>query len=354
MNSVNKKNLAVIEDAVATRIQAYRADPESSLNALKKEWVDDQGNDFQVMCIHDLASHKFKPREPILSPWLNSQDLCMVYAARGIGKTHFALSVAYAVATGTNFLKWNAEKPRKVLYLDGELPGIVLQQRLAMHCPDKEPEKGYFKAWTPDLLGFEEDTPPMPDLSTLEGQKVINSQIEPDTAFVVVDNLSAWCRTGRENEGESWLPMSTWLSYLRRRGIAVLLVHHAGKSGGQRGTSKKEDLLDISIALDRPKDYLPEQGAAFTAEFTKARHLKGNEAESLEIVLAGTEDKAQWTWRTVELSNFDRVVSLANEGLKANEIVSELQINKSTVSRHLNRAKSEGLIEDSQKPRSNK
>jgi putative DNA primase/helicase len=56
----------------------------------------------------------------------------------------------------------------------------------------------------------------------------------------------------------------------------------------------------------------------------------------------------------VELSNFDRVVSLVNEGLKANEIVSELQINKSTVSRHLNRAKSEGLIEGSQNPRSNK
>ena len=345
MNSVNEKNLAIIDDVVATKIQAYKADPVSALNALKKEDDALQGNDFRVMCIHDLASHKFKPREPILSPWLNSQDLCMVFAARGIGKTHFALSIAYAVATGTNFLKWNAEKPQKVLYLDGELPGIVLQQRLVMHCPKKEPEKGYFKVWTPDLLGFEEDSPPMPDLSTLEGQKVINSQIEPDTAFIVVDNLSAWCRTGRENEGESWLPMSTWLSYLRRRGIAVLLVHHAGKNGGQRGTSKKEDLLDISIALDRPKDYTPEQGAAFTAEFTKARHLKGDEAESFEIVLNGTENKAEWTWRTVELSTFDRVVSLANEGLRPHDIVSELQINKSTVSRHMRRAISEGLIE---------
>jgi hypothetical protein len=133
-----------------------------------------------------------------------------------------------------------------------------------------------------------------------------------------------------------------------------LLVHHAGKSGGQRGTSKKEDLLDISIVLDRPKDYLPEQGAAFTAEFTKARHLKGNEAESLEIVLKGTEDKAEWTWRTVELSTFDRVVSLTNEGLKPSDIASELQIHKSTVSRHMNKAISEGLIEGSQNPRSNK
>jgi putative DNA primase/helicase len=167
--------------------------------------------------------------------------------------------------------------------------------------------------------------------------------------FNIIDNLSAWCRTGRENEGESWLTMSTWLSYLRRRGIAVLLVHHAGKNGAQRGTSKKEDLLDISIALDRPKEYLPEQGAAFTAEFTKARHLKGNEAESLEIVLNDVEDKAQWSWRTVELSTFDRVVTLANEGLKASEIVIELDIHKSTVSRHLKKAKSDGLLTDASK-----
>jgi putative DNA primase/helicase len=349
MNSVSERNLAIIDGIDSAKIQSWRENPKEAVESLEKKMALSKKTVFKTMCIHELANYKFKPREPILSPWLNSQDLCMVYAARGIGKTHFAISVAYAVATGTDFLKWKADKPRKVLYLDGELPGVVLQQRLAMHCPSIKPKEGYFKAWTPDLMGLEEDSPPMPDLSTADGQKVINAQIEADTAFIVIDNLSAWCRTGRENEGESWLPMSTWLSYLRRRGIAVLLVHHAGKNGAQRGTSKKEDLLDISIALDRPKEYLPEQGAAFTAEFTKARHLKGNEAESLEIVLNEIEDKAQWSWRTVELSTFDRVVTLANEGLKANEIVIELEIHKSTVSRHLKKAKSDGLLTDASK-----
>ena len=349
MNSVSERNLAIINGIDSAKIQSWRENPQEAVESLEKKMALSKKTVFKTMCIHELANYKFKPREPILSPWLNSQDLCMVYAARGIGKTHFAISVAYAVATGTDFLKWKADKPRKVLYLDGELPGVVLQQRLAMHCPSIKPKEGYFKAWTPDLMGLEEDSPPMPDLSTVDGQKVINAQIEADTAFIVIDNLSAWCRTGRENEGESWLPMSTWLSYLRRRGIAVLLVHHAGKNGAQRGTSKKEDLLDISIALDRPKEYLPEQGAAFTAEFTKARHLKGNEAESLEIVLNDVEDKAQWSWRTVELSTFDRVVTLANEGLKASEIVIELDIHKSTVSRHLKKAKSDGLLTDASK-----
>ena len=47
----------------------------------------------------------------------------MVYAKRGVGKTHFALGVAYAVAAGAKFLSWQAETPRKVLYIDGEMPG---------------------------------------------------------------------------------------------------------------------------------------------------------------------------------------------------------------------------------------
>ncbi len=106
----------------------------------------------QAKDVHVLAKMHFKQREVILAPWLHSQDLCMVFAPRGIGKTHFNLSLAYAVATGGTFAKWKAEKPRKVLYLDGELPGIVMQKRLLMHCPSFEPAPGYLRVFTPDLL----------------------------------------------------------------------------------------------------------------------------------------------------------------------------------------------------------
>lgn len=293
--------------------------------------------------IHELAQVQFKPREPLLAPWLNSQDLCMVFAGRGIGKTHFMLATAYAVATGGTFLRWQAPAPRKVLYLDGELPGGVLQKRLHMHCPDVEPEPGMFRLLTPDLIP---DGQSLPDLATYDGQAVIDTLIEPDTALVIVDNLSAWARTGRENDAESWHPVAEWILSLRRRGIAVILVHHSGKGGQQRGTSKKEDLLDVVIGLSRPKDYDPQQGAAFVMEFSKARNLMGEDAESLEVELKGDEDRASWFWRTAENSTFDRVVDLHREGLKPNEIATELEVNKSTISRHLRKAREQGLIVD--------
>lgn len=295
---------------------------------------------------HALALMQFKMREVILGPFLHTQDLCMIFAARGIGKTHFGFGCMYAIATGGKFAKWQAPRPRKVLYLDGELPGNVIQKRLLMHCPDVEPAPGYLRIFTPDLLP---EGRALPDLSTVEGQDAIDELIE-DAEVVFVDNLSCWARTGRENEAESWLPVADWILRLRRRGIAVVLIHHAGKGGQQRGTSKREDLLDVVIGLSRPNDYDPSQGAVFVAEFTKARNLTGSDAESLELKLGGTEDRAEWTWRTVESSTYDRVVALSKEGLKPSEICTELEINKSTVSRHLRKARELGDLQPEAKP----
>ena len=293
----------------------------------------------QAVDVHALALMQFKMREAILDPWLHSQDLCMIFAARGIGKTHFALAVAYAVASGGKFAKWSALKPHKVLYLDGELPGAVMQRRALMHCPDTEPPLGFLRIFTPDLLP---EGRALPDVSTIEGQEAIEALIEHDTEVVFLDNLSCWARTGRENEAESWLPVADWILSLRRRGIAVVLVHHAGKGGQQRGTSKREDLLDVVIGLSRPTDYEPSQGAVFIAEFTKARNLAGEDAESVELKLGGTEERATWTWQTVESSTYERILSLAKEGLKPGEIAAELEVNKSTVSRHMRKARELG------------
>ena len=292
--------------------------------------------------VGELARLQFREREPLLSPWLHSQDLCMVFGSRGIGKTHLLLPVAFAVATGTKFLDWQAPKPRKVLYLDGELPGQVLQRRLLMHCEDRTPAPGYLRIFTPDLPEMEERG--LPDLSTYEGQDEINSMIEADTALVIVDNLSCWVRRGKENEGESWLPMANWTLSLRRRGIATILVHHAGKDGTQRGSSKREDLLDISIQLRRPQDYDARHGAKFELSFTKARHLTGDAAQSLEISMGGDEMAAVWNWQTLKAATADRVVALIKDGLSQTEIAEELQVNKSTVSRHVAAARAAGLL----------
>jgi len=78
--------------------------------------------------------------------------------------------------------------------------------------------------------------------------------------LVILDNLATLCRVGKENESESWLPIQDWLLRLRRRGIAVIVIHHANKSGGQRGTSSREDVMDTVIALRPTKEHTGRDG----------------------------------------------------------------------------------------------
>jgi hypothetical protein len=70
---------------------------------------------------------------------------------------------------------------------------------------------------------------------------------------IFVDNISTLARTGRENEAES--TSAGVGARAATRGRSVVFVHHAGKGGAQRGTSRREDVLDSVIALRRPQDY---------------------------------------------------------------------------------------------------
>lgn len=297
---------------------------------------------YKAVNILELVSYQFKPREQILSPWLLTQSLNMLYAWRGVGKTHVALGIAYAIATGGAFLCWSADNRRKVLYLDGEMPGASLQARLAKlitgSTADFEPD--YFRILTPDL-----QEGAMPDLATYEGQAAIDDLIG-DAEVIVVDNLSSMARSGgRENDAESWQIIAEWALIQRQQGKTVIFVHHSGKGGAQRGTSKREDILDTVISLKRPPDYESGQGAKFEVHFEKGRDLHGADAEPFEAALI-TDLQGGQSWAISKLadSTYERVVSLANEGLSQVDIAIELGINKSNVSRHLKKAKEVGDV----------
>src|ERR1700746_2191395 len=99
-------------------------------------------------------------------------------------------------------------------------------------------------------------------LGTEDGQQAIDPLLE-GVDLLILDNLSTLCTTGSESASDAWVPMQNWLLGLRRKGITVLLVHHAGTNGRQRGTSRREDALDAVIALRRPEDYSPDEGRDF-------------------------------------------------------------------------------------------
>lgn len=177
-----------------------------------------------VRCMNyqDFMDKAYPPRKLLLAPVIPSQGLCMLYAPRGVGKTFASLSIAHAVASGGGvFGRWNAPDPARVLFIDGEMPAVTLQERLrniAAGSASGISGPDMLRIITPD-----EQDGPMPNLATVAGQEAV----EPFLAgveLVILDNLATLARGGRANDEESWLPVQTWLLGLRRRGLAVLCI----------------------------------------------------------------------------------------------------------------------------------
>jgi hypothetical protein len=286
----------------------------------------------EALPLGEFLSRSFPPKEMLLAPWLPAKGLALVFAPRGIGKTHFALAAAYAIASGGIFLKWAAPKPRRVLLLDGEMPAVTLQERLAHiveRALEEPPAHDFVRVLAADLCEFG-----IPDISTKEGQAELEPHLD-DAELIIVDNISTICRSGKENESESWGMVQEWALQQRRAGRSVLFVHHAGKGGEQRGTSKREDVMDSVLKLSLPDDYSPADGARFVVTFTKSRGFVGPEAEPFEAALRDGE----WSTRAIENDLAERAAHMAGQGMKQREIAAELDCSAAKVNRLLKRHK---------------
>ena len=279
-----------------------------------------------------LLSAEFPPRSLMLAPWLPEKGLAMIYGTRGLGKTWIALSIAHAIASGGEFLSWRAPRLRRVLYIDGEMPAATLQERYTavVAASMRDAPRENFR-----LLAADVQPDGLPDLADPDAQRFYEAVVA-DAELIIVDNLSTIARGLRENEADSFGPVQSWLLAQRAAGRSVLLIHHAGKGGGQRGTSRKEDALDTVISLSRPPGYSATEGARFEIRFTKSRGFWGWDAEPFEARLAD----GRWTTAAIVAEDSDdALAALQADKLSIREIAERCGLSKSEVARRLKRAK---------------
>src|SRR5216684_5567061 len=222
----------------------------------------------------ELIGANFPERETLLDPILANNSLALLYGPRGQGKAFLAMGIAWAVASGASFLNWHASRPHRVLYIDGEMAAVDLQARLKL-LGSAPPTLKFMVA---DLGKYS-----LPDLGYYQGQARLQ-EVWDDPELVVLDNLSslAGFKTG---DPDCWNELQRFLMMQRRSGRAMLLVHHANKKGDQRGTNRREDVLDLVMALRHPADYQARDGARFELHFEKARGLFGAAADPIEARL---------------------------------------------------------------------
>lgn len=292
--------------------------------------------------LDEFLKLQLPPRRQMLAPWLKERGTAMIYSPRGVGKTLLGLSAGYAIASGGKLLDWSAPDRRRVLYADGEMTGAEMQHRLAEIVAGStcEAAPDYFRMLSADVTERG-----LPDLATLEGQSIFDDAIG-DTEVAILDNISTLCRSGKENEAEGWQSVQDWALAHRRAGRSLVFVHHAGKGGNQRGTSKREDVLDSVIALRRPQDYHPDHGARFEVHFEKHRGFHGADAEAFEARYEERDGVATWTRTEIADVEIKRVADAMRDGMSLRDAAIELGITKSKVERLKAKAKAQGLLDD--------
>ena len=299
---------------------------------------------FRPLGINDFLALEIPPREMLLGPIMPEKSLAMLYAPRGLGKSWLALSMAVAVASGGRLTRWEAPNPRRVLFVDGEMPMADLQARLnaiLLGAGSEVPNNNL------QILAADNCEHGI-NLGAVEGQSALEKNLD-GIDLLVIDNLST-LSSGSEGASDAWLPMQNWLLRLRRKGSAALLVHHAGVNGRQRGTSRREDALDTVIALRRPADYSPEQGARFEIHIEKARTLVGDGAIPFEskvepFVNESGRSGIRWMGRDLRPPTLNRAAELFAQGQTVRQVATLLGLSRSEAGRLRRQAVAGGLVE---------
>ncbi|MEK7802743.1 MAG: AAA family ATPase [Pseudomonadota bacterium] len=257
----------------------------------------------------------------------------MINAPRGSGKSTYILALSLSMAYEAVFLDNKPTKPRNVVILDGEMDLHTMQGRLKEQAQalSVNIDDTHLKFVSPELFdGI------MPNLSTVNGQREIDKAIGDQWDVLFIDNYSAFSESGRE-DGESWMPWIRWMLKHKRAGRTVIVIHHTGKNGQQRGSSKHEDALDFSIALKPVPDDKQDGSLRFIFEWKKSRHLPSDKTRPFLVTYAKAKDGYIWSRGQVEDANEKMVEAkrLRQEGMSQVDIAAKLDVNKSTVSRWL-------------------
>lgn len=286
----------------------------------------------KAICRADgLAQIAVPPREPILGAWFKEGDLGFIYGARGLGKTWLAMLLGRRCAEGGSVAEWTVHKPRRVLYVDGEMALDNIKERDA--ALSDRPADGIFYLQHEALFHLTGQvlnlTNPVVQAALLETCK------QCETEILLLDNLSCLFTGVKENDADAWELVLPWLLELRRNRIAVVFIAHAGRNGFMRGTSRREDAAFWIINLTEAQDAGEVQnGAQFVARFVKNRNATEADCPPLEwhFVKADGEARAKVSWKKLSTNQLFR--QWIEDGLTtATEIADEMGISNGQVSK---------------------
>jgi AAA domain-containing protein len=232
-------------------------------------------------------SREIAPPDFLLGELLSTTSRLMLIGPTGLGKTMFALELAFALALGRSFLHWRAGRPCRVLYIDGEMPRRLIRARLTDATKRWDAVPGTL------FILARDDVDNMPPLNTMVGQTFVERYIKAlgGIDLIIFDNVQALLN-GNMREGDAWEGVKSWLRKLTKQQIGQLWVHHTGHNE-EHGYGDKTREWEMSTVMLMKRIVRPDADVAFQLDFPKTRErTPENRTDFAPVVVTLADD--QW------------------------------------------------------------
>jgi hypothetical protein len=251
--------------------------------------------DFPKLWANDTSDTEW-----LVEPFLARGRAHALYAGAKSGKSLLLLEIAAALATGKSILAQPAQPPMHVLYIDYEMTGNDVRDRLeAFGYSEKDDLSHLHYVLLPSIAGL--DTP--------EGAKAVMQAIVATGSQLVIVDTTARAVEGEENDADTMRAFYRWTGVnMKSLGVTWVRADHAGKdtAKGQRGSSAKNDDVDVvwrftkrsetSILIEathRRMQWIPDKVELElrTINDQLQHKLLGNEISDAALQLAQTLDR---------------------------------------------------------------
>lgn len=290
--------------------------------------------------LEEYLSEAFPEPQQLLGPIL-SESVIIGAGPPGCGKTNLGIAICHAVCSGGSLLGWRTSKKHPVLYVDGEMSGRQLQDRLNLYdFPDDREQMGILNA----ISFAARHNIGLPNLADSDWQSII-CEWAIGRELVMLDNVMSLVNISgiSFSSDEFWRAVQPLNLRLRAMGCTVIWWDHTNAEGRPFGTRTKEWGADLVFTLKengRTRSYSDRPGVAFTLSFRKVRGAKGKEHQSIDCEMYPDENgKAVWKCKPGKASEIEKAAELEDSGLTQRQIAEAMGISAGKVNKLLKTAR---------------
>lgn len=246
--------------------------------------------------IVDIMAANIPPPNVIVPGILVAGEATMLTAHAGGAKTFISQYMAACIASGAPCFGAHAQRPLKVLYIDGELSTYQIQQRFCLIYSDLGSYKNNDNL---RIISKHSKLPSLPDMATHSGFSLLKEDID-DADVIIIDNLSALYPSSDEMIQNAWNFYNECIDKMRHAGKAVLILHHTDKNAtSYRGHTEIVRAVDNVIIAK--KDMKNSSNLRTVIELKKSKSRNDASGENLMALEFGfLQNTQQFTMRRTQ------------------------------------------------------